>query len=74
MRRFETDYAGAWRGFCNTRESAVVAAIRRIMNDGYSRCTITDRETGETVARLTLDGDKRGVEVITKTVIQKVRR
>jgi len=29
MRKFETDYAGAWRGYCNTRESAIIAATRK---------------------------------------------
>lgn len=51
-RRFETDYAGAWRGHCNTRESAIVAAMRHVAEDGYSRCTITDKHTGAVVARV----------------------
>lgn len=60
-RKFETDYAGAWRGYCNTRESATIAAMKHIMNDGYSRCTITNRETGEIVGRGRLSEDKKSV-------------
>jgi hypothetical protein len=63
MRRFETDYAGAWRGFCKTRENAIIAAIKHIVNDGYSRCTITDRETGDTVTRVRLNAARNKAEV-----------
>ncbi len=52
MRNFETDYSGAWRGFCKSRESAIIAAIRKMVNEGYSRCTITNRETGQVAVRL----------------------
>ena len=65
-RRYETDYAGAWSGHCITRESAIIAAMRHIVNDGYSRATITDKHTGEVVARVRLSEDKKRavVEVI----------
>ena len=62
-RRFETDYAGAWRGFCKTRESAITAGMRHLVNDGYSRCTVTDRVTRGVVARLAVDGTRRRVSV-----------
>lgn len=66
MRRYETDYAGAWRGFCKSRESAIAAATRHIVSDGYSRCTITDRVTGSPVARLRINDDR--TRVIIETV------
>lgn len=55
MRKFETSYAGAWNGYCKTRESAITAAIKHVVNDGYTRATITDRETGEEVAWVRLN-------------------
>jgi len=74
MRKFETDYAGAWRGFCVSRESAIMAGIRHILNDGYTTCTITDRETGMFVARVNLDPTRRRAVVETQKVIKKVRK
>lgn len=74
MRKFETDYAGAWRGFCKTRESAIIAGIRHILQDGYTTCTITDRETGMFVARVSLDPTRRRAVVETQKVIKKVNR
>ena len=74
MRRFETDYAGAWSGYCKTRESAVIAAIRHVMEDGYTVCTITDRETGEFAARVTLDSTRRRATVETKKLIRRVNK
>jgi len=73
MRKYETDYAGAWRGFCKSRENAVVAAIRHVMNDGYTTCTITDRETGLFVARVTLDPTRRRAVVETQKVIRRIK-
>jgi hypothetical protein len=70
MRRYETDYAGAWRGFCKTRESAIVAAIKHVVNDGYTRCTITDRETGSPVARVGLNAERTRAVV---TVVDKFK-
>lgn len=74
MRRFETDYAGAWRGFCKTRESAIIAGVRHILQDGYTACTITDRETGMFVARVSLDPTRRRAVVETQKVIKRVAR
>lgn len=70
MRRYETDYAGAWRGFCKTRESAIIAAIKHVVNDGYTRCTITDRETGSPVARVGLNAERTRAVV---TVVERFR-
>lgn len=62
-RPFETDYAGAWRGRCLTRENALKAAVAHIVEDGYSRCTVRDTRTGELVARVRLN-DARTSAVI----------
>jgi len=74
MRKYETDYAGAWRGFCKTRESAIVAGIRHILQDGYTTCTITDRETGLFVARVNLDPTRRRAVVETQKIIKRIPR
>lgn len=62
-RPFETDYSGAWRGHCKTRESAILAAMRHVVNNGYSHCTITDLTRGEIVARVSLSQDRRRATV-----------
>jgi hypothetical protein len=71
-RRFETDYAGVWRGHCKTRESAIMAGMRHILQDGYSRATITDKHTGEVVARLRLSNDRKSVHVVAEKVFKKI--
>jgi len=53
-RAFETDYAGAWKGHCKSRESAILAAMLHVVQDGYTRATITNKETMEVVARVSL--------------------
>jgi hypothetical protein len=65
-RRFTTDYAGCWSGHCKTRESAIIAAIKHIVQDGYTRATITDKHTGQDVARVRLSEDRKRavVEVV----------
>jgi len=72
MRKFETDYAGAWRGYCNTRESAIVAATRHLARDGYRRATISDRETGEVVCRVELGPDKRTIIITAVRIFRKI--
>lgn len=72
FRKFETDYAGAWRGFCKTRESAIVAAVKHIVNDGYKTCTITDRETGMFVARVSLDPTRLRATIETQKVLRRI--
>jgi hypothetical protein len=67
MRRYRTDYAGAWSGYCKTIESAIVAAARHVVLDGYTRATITDRETGLDVARVRLNAAR------TRAVIETAR-
>lgn len=62
VRPFETDYAGAWKGRCKTRAGAVKAAVRHLMEDGYSRCTIT--EHGAKVARMSYDPTTRRVTIV----------
>lgn len=53
QRLYRTDYAGAWNGHCKTRESAIQAAVRHCLYDGYSHCVITG-PTGQ-VARVSYD-------------------
>ena len=72
MRRYETDYAGAWRGHCITRESAIQAATRHVLLDGYTTATVTDKLTDHIVARVWLGADKKSVFVTTVTQIRKV--
>ena len=74
MRKFETDYAGTWRGFCKTRENAIIAGIKHILKDGYTTCTITDRESGMFVARVALDPTRKRAVVETQKIIKKVLR
>jgi hypothetical protein len=58
-RPFETDYAGAWKGHCLTRENAIIAAMRHVVLDGYSRATITDLRNGQVVARIRMDEEHK---------------
>lgn len=58
-RPFQTDYAGAWRGHCKTRESAMIAAVKHVVNDGYTRATVTDLRNGQDVARIRLSSDRQ---------------
>lgn len=39
-RPFTTDYAGAWKGHCLTREGAIKAAVKHVVDDGYTTCVI----------------------------------
>ena len=70
-RPYETDYAGAWRGHCASRESAILAAMRHIVRDGYSRATITDKRDGTVIARLRLSTDRRRAVVDTLTPLEQ---
>lgn len=71
MRRFETDYAGAWRGHCKTRESAIMAAMRHVVSDGYTSATITDKSTNQIVARVYVTKDRKMAQV---EVIKQFRK
>lgn len=73
-RRYETDYAGAWRDHCKTRESAIIAAMRHLVSDGYSSATITDKSTGLVVARMKLSVDRKSVSLSAETQFRKVPR
>jgi hypothetical protein len=74
IRRYETDYAGAWRGHCTSRENAIIAAMKHVVSDGYSRCTITDKVTTEVVARVRLGKDRCSAAVDVIEPFQKVPR
>ncbi len=71
-RRYETDYAGAWKGHCKTRESAIMAAMRHVVNDGYTSATITDKQTGIVVAWVRLSADRKTASVDTITQLRKI--
>ncbi len=73
MRRFETDYAGAWRGHCNTLNSAIQAATRKLTDHGMQRATITDKLTGQTVVRLTMSHDRRSIHIESDRIIHKLK-
>lgn len=74
VRPFETDYAGAWRGRCITRENAINAAMRHVVSDGYSRATITDLRTGDVVARVKLSPDHKTATLIVVEPLRKIGR
>lgn len=73
-RPFQTDYAAAWRGHCKTRESAINAAVKHIVNDGYTRATITDMNSGQDVARVTISADRKTATIHTLRPLRKVLR
>ncbi len=73
-RPFLTNYAGAWPGRCKTRESAMVAAVKHIVNDGYNRATITDMRTGQDVARIRLSSDRQRAVIETVKPFVNSRR
>lgn len=68
MRRYKTDYAGAWAGHCNSRQSAIDAAIHHLTHDGYSRCTIIDKETNREVAEVFFEDVKTRKRIVIETV------
>jgi len=72
MRRYRTDYAGVWSGYCKTRESAMVAAVKHVVNDHYSSATIIDRETDEDIARIRISKDRK--QAIVTVVTPFIRR
>jgi hypothetical protein len=71
-RIFETSYAGAWSGYCKTRESAIDAAIKHVTHDGYTRATITNRITGDTVARVAVSRDRLTATVTVMKPFKKI--
>jgi hypothetical protein len=66
-RPFKTDYAGAFPGRCATRESAIIAATKHLVQDGYTRATITNLNNGHDIARLHLNAARTQaiIEVVT---------
>jgi hypothetical protein len=47
-RPWHISYAGAFDGHACTAEGAIIAACRHMVKDGYTRATITDKNTGKT--------------------------
>lgn len=74
MRRYRTDYAGFWHGHCKTRESAIVAAVKRVINDHCSSATITDRETDTDIARIRISKDRKQAIVTVIKPFVRVKR
>lgn len=72
LRPFKTDYAGAFSGFCKSRESAIQAATKHILIDGYTKATITDTRSNEDVAFVRLDDTRTKVTIITVRKIRKI--
>jgi hypothetical protein len=70
-RQFETDYAGVWKGHCKTRESAIIAAIRHVVNDGYTACTITNKTTGHVIARVRRKDSGKGADIQTVNPLRR---
>lgn len=70
-RRFRTDYAGCWSGHCLTRESAIIAAVKHIVRDGYTSATITDKETDQDIARVTISADRKRAVI---TAVNQLRK
>jgi hypothetical protein len=62
-RPFENDYGGWFPGHAKTREGAINAAVRHMTMHGYTRCTVTDKRTNTTVARLSLDHSKKRITI-----------
>lgn len=52
IRQFKTDYPGSWHGYCKTRESAIKAATRRILEEGEVKVTIIDQFSNGIVAEV----------------------
>jgi len=73
-RPFQTDYAGAWRGHCKTRESAIIAAAKHLVNDGYARATITNLNNGHDIARLSMSNDRKSVIITAVTPFKVLNR
>jgi hypothetical protein len=73
-RPFLIDYAGAWKGHAITWQNAVNAAGRHVVLDAYNKATITDKRTGEPLAWVHVNPDRRGYTVKTARVLRKVER
>ena len=61
LRPYMTDYAGAWSGHAKTREGAIKAAVKHILEDGYTKCSIT--KDGESIAAVQVVRDRNGKAV-----------
>jgi hypothetical protein len=62
-RFYRNDYASGVRsGWCKTRQNAVQAAMKHILEDGYTAATIICMRTDKTIARVSLN--RAGTKVI----------
>jgi len=62
LRPFTTSYA-LWSGHCKTREGAIAAATKHVLKDGYTCCTIENRDTGAFIASVLVDNNRQGYYV-----------
>jgi hypothetical protein len=62
LRPFTTSYA-LWSGHCKTREGAIQAATKHVLKDGYTTCSIDNRDTGAHVASVRVDNNRLGYSV-----------
>lgn len=72
IRKFRVYYASnMWSGYCISRESAIIAATKRLVDGIYTYATIYDRETGEDVARLRMSRDRKHVTITGKNIFEE---
>jgi len=62
-RPFVTEYAGSGKGHCISRESALIAGYKHMVEGQYSRCTITNKPLDKDVARLHMSKDRKHIIV-----------
>jgi len=77
LRPFTTSYA-LWSGHCKTREGAIAAAIKHVLKDGYTTCSIENRDTGASVASVHVDSNRQGFSVklakpLNKAILTRVK-
>ena len=71
--RYKTDYAGAFPGYCVSREGALKAASKHLIEDGYSRCTIIDLERDKEVAWVSISADRKTISIKTAAQMKDMR-
>jgi hypothetical protein len=73
IRPFQITYPGCWDGHAKTRESAINAASRHCISDGYINATITDKRTDQDVARIRVSKDRMTVTGETVKPLRKIQ-
>lgn len=71
-RFFQTDYASGSRpGFCLSLESATMAAMKRILFDGFTSATISTIGGDQDVARLKMNDEKTRILITTTKAFEE---